>query len=378
MDINPIALNFVDRLNNFECDLEGDPSWVLLFSNGKRKWYYLVISLYNGTYYINSAINGYHGILSIEVSANGAQKGNAWSNKPNQDLYPEEQKIWIETLQFANSYLNEVSKNWYATYLNLTKKFPYKYRKGVLFQNVVWHQVNDIQKVGDQLGKIKLAEFLKIVESQKFRGYDIGKVTNFTAAQYYEYCKIAYKSCGTIKAVSLNGLNGKELYKRFADGRHEGLLEIDDNSPEEFAQWLEGKHPKYYGGGHPWEILRGGNTTHISMRVSKDRYSDKNQFEISLEGSAHNRLAEVIRIFLGLIKAKLPVKLDGLVDIRKRLLGQDLIGIVPEFNSLHRANQTFENKKVFDVMYFADLGKNRKKIINCISWEVLPCLKPKE
>jgi len=34
------------------------------------------------------------------------------------------------------------------------------------------------------------------------------------------------------------------MYAHFADGRHEGLLEIDPDSAEKFADWIDGKHPK--------------------------------------------------------------------------------------------------------------------------------------
>jgi hypothetical protein len=53
-------------------------------------------------------------------------------------------------------------------------------------------------------------------------------------------------------------LSGLEMYKKYADGRHEGLLEIDPNSAQEFSDWIDGKHPRRSTGGHPWEIKRGG------------------------------------------------------------------------------------------------------------------------
>ena len=69
-------------------------------------------------------------------------------------------------------------------------------------------------------------------------------------------------------------LPGIELYKLFADGRHEGLTEIEQDSVEAFRDWMDEKHPKRQRGGHPWEILRDGNTTHILLYVSKIRHWD--------------------------------------------------------------------------------------------------------
>jgi hypothetical protein len=64
-------------------------------------------------------------------------------------------------------------------------------------------------------------------------------------------------------------LPGIELYKLFADGRHEGLTEIEQDSVSEFRDWMDEKHPKRQRGGHSWEILRGGNTTHILYSFGK-------------------------------------------------------------------------------------------------------------
>ncbi len=58
---------------------------------------------------------------------------------------------------------------------------------------------------------------------------------------------------------------------------------------------------------------------------------------------------------------------------RKWLLAQDNIGIIPSYAYLHRANQHFsEDSDVFDVMYYDDLGRFKRRIGPFISWEPLP------
>jgi hypothetical protein len=41
------------------------------------------------------------------------------------------------------------------------------------------------------------------------------------------------------------------------------------NSKKEFEAWVKGDHEKRTHGGQPWEILRGGNTTKISMYLNR-------------------------------------------------------------------------------------------------------------
>ena len=198
-----------------------------------------------------------------------------------------------------------------------------------------------------------------------------------TANDYFEYCKIGYLAC-LEKNESLDAnLSGREMYQRYADGRDEGLLEIDPDSAQEFADWIDHKHPKRERGGHPFEIKRGGNTTHIDLYVSRPHYQNDTSFEITLSGASIGRLKETILMFLAIHKAGLPISISNPEGIRKRILAQDNIGIIEEYNSLHRGWQEFdENEDVRDVMHLSDFGRYKRRLLPFITWEPLPILKP--
>jgi len=90
-------------------------------------------------------------------------------------------------------------------------------------------------------------------------------------------------------------------------------------------------------------------------------------------------MAETIRMFLAIHKASLPISIANPECVRKRLLAQDNIGIIPSYASLHRANQHFsQDEDVFDVMHYDDLGRFKRRITPFITWKPLPILKPKE
>jgi hypothetical protein len=145
------------------------------------------------------------------------------------------------------------------------------------------------------------------------------------------------------------------MYSRYADGRHEGLLDIDPASEQEFADWIDGKHPKRSVGGHPWEIKRGGNTTHIDLTVSRPFSYRQEGFKVELRGESIGRMVETMRMFLAIHEAKLPVSIVNPEGVRKRLLAQDNIGIIPSYASLHRANQHFSAKPPIDTSNAARL-----------------------
>ena len=80
-------------------------------------------------------------------------------------------------------------------------------------------------------------------------------------------------------------------------------------------------------------------------------------------------------MFLAIHEAKLPISIANPEGLRKRLLAQDHIGIVPCYASLHRANQHFgKEQDVFDVMHYDELGRFKRRITPFISWEPLPIL----
>jgi len=84
-------------------------------------------------------------------------------------------------------------------------------------------------------------------------------------------------------------------------------------------------------------------------------------------------------MLLAIHKAGLPITISDPEGMRKRLLGQDNIGIVPHYDTLHRANQRFPKEQdVYNVMHYDDFGRYKRRISPFIRWEPLAILKPGE
>ncbi len=84
-------------------------------------------------------------------------------------------------------------------------------------------------------------------------------------------------------------------------------------------------------------------------------------------------------MLLAIHEAKLPISIVNPEGVRKRLLAQDNIGIIPSYASPHRANQHFsQDEGVFDVMHYDDLGRFKRLITPFVTWEPLPILKPRD
>ena len=115
----------------------------------------------------------------------------------------------------------------------------------------------------------------------------------------------------------------REQYYLHADGRDGGLGEVDPDSPSAFLSWFTDQYD-----GHPWEVVQGGNSTHISLYPQYEGDS----FTFLLVGSSVSRTVETVKFYLALRKAGLPVYIregtilaDWLTDNEKRCAASSFI-----------------------------------------------------
>lgn len=369
---------FIKRLENYQYSIQSrDRIWDLIFPISTSKWFRMHVTNYNGTWYIGN-VDGDYPIIEV---------GSDWAIKVSESMgsfsstrfFKEPIPAWNLVFQSALHWMDKVDKNWISASLHIEKNYPLNKRKGIIPHSLVRAKIDQFFRIDKELGAAKVNKFISIVESGYF--YDSSKqvIHDMSANDYFEYCKIGYVAA-VRKDESIDAsLSARKMYEKYADGRHEGLLDIDPDSKDDFRAWLDGKHPKRTTGGHPWEIKRGGNTTHIDLSVRHPDYFNENGYIVELRGRAITRLAETLKMFLAIHEKGLPISIDDPEGIRKRLLAQDNIGIVPEYDTLHRANQTYDDReKVYDVCYYQDLGRQKRALTPFIVWKPLPLLVPRK
>ncbi len=364
----------IAELEQLDYSIESiDRIWEVIFPHKTARqivYHYMRVTKFKDIFYIG-LIDGK--LCSLEIRMNkSVQATSSFDSLPG---VGNPTKDWHGLISSARNWLKNVKKDWIKANKQIWLSYPLNRRYGIVCNSLVRKSLTDMYRIDQELGKAKTKKMIKLVEQGNVSAYHNPILPSMTAKDYFEYCKIAYIS-GQRKDDHVDeNLSGRQMYERYADGRDEGLLEIAENSTEEFADWIDGKHPKRTRGGHPWEIKRGGNTTHIDLSVSRSRYGEEG-FIVQLCGRSISRLKETICMFLGIHEAGLPITIENPEGIRKRLLGQDNIGIVPCYNSLHRANQHFHAyDSVYDVMYYDDLGRYKNRIKPFITWEPLPLLK---
>ena len=192
-------------------------------------------------------------------------------------------------------------------------------------------------------------------------GYPLEKtkrLPSMTANDFYRFCALGYRAMGYAGTDKPE----KEQYALHADGRDEGLSKLDGDSPEAFARWLK-ERPRT---GHPWEVCRGGNSTHIDCIV----YRDEQGFYLVVAGLAETRTIEAVRFFLALHRAGVPVCIQSAEKLKARLTGEESIGIVPEGVFPAYCHAWFPGEDTIDFMNLPQ--EHQDDLTKYCRWQPLP------
>ncbi len=379
MELTESTYALLRELDNFSPTLSGaDLVWDILFPAESTRWHHLRITKYKDTFYLTH-ISGSGGSLEARLEGGVSALPGAGALSYFDQRRSQSAAVWSTLISSACNLLKLVRKDWIKANKRILEEYPLRDRFGLIPHAIIRASLSNVYRLDTDLGMNGTTAFVRLVEEGYFLKVENTESPTMTAADYFKYCRIAYMA-GKRNDETVNAtLCGREMYALYADGRHEGLLEIDPDSEQEFADWIDGTHPKRTVGGHPWEIKRGGNATHIDLSVSRPSPYRKEGFKVELRAESTGRLAEMLRMFLAIHNAGLPISVAYPEAVRKRLLAQDNIGIVPSYASLHRANQHFRlPDDVFDVMHYDDLGRFKRRATPFITWEPLPILKPAE
>ena len=142
-----------------------------------------------------------------------------------------------------------------------------------------------------------------------------------TASLFYTAC--AYGYAANPQEYDCEGKTPKALYYRYADGRDDDLKDVPEDDPDAFLLWLTERD---HFGAHPWEVMRGGNSTHVSLFV----HYDSDGYCFMLAGDSEIRTVETMKFYTALRKHSIPVYLENADLFITRLNETELVGIVPD------------------------------------------------
>jgi antitoxin component HigA of HigAB toxin-antitoxin module len=236
-----------------------------------------------------------------------------------------------------------IRKNLLVYNLSIEQQLPYEKRTGKILRSTFQDITGDAFIRPD---KDLPPEDINLLEQylEQVPEYDSTPVIpELSAFGFLQYCKICYDANHYFIKEPVP-LTPMEQYMRMADMRHGGLTEIDQDSPEAFREWY---HSGQKAGAHPWEICRGGNSTHISLVVSPGN----NGWILSLAGSSIARVAETVRMAAALVRHGIPFHLRDGKEILAMITAKDFIGIVPDHITPRYCNDLFpREERIIDFM----------------------------
>ena len=241
----------------------------------------------------------------------------------------------------------------------LDKNLSYNKRTGRLNRKKHWDILgSDAVRLDERLGTHRINSLRKLVEFQESSA-DPATMEEILAADFFRFCEVCYDANDYFNDAETD-LSPIEKYRRMADRRDGGLCSIDLNSKSAFHNWY---HKEDSIGAHPWEICRGGNSTHISLMVS----DTNNGWILWLAGSSVVRVEETVRMAVALYKKKIPVNLYQGEAILSMVTGNDFIGIVPENVTPRYCHSLFpEEDKIIDFMNL--WYENNDEVISHAYW----------
>ena len=108
----------------------------------------------------------------------------------------------------------------------------------------------------------------------------------------------------------------------------------------------------------------GGNSTHISLYVEHDDHG----YFLALAGKSWSRSIETILFYNALRKAGVAVYLCDAKGIKDRLLGNDVIGILPEYVVPAYCEGCFPGLEILDFMNLPFEKEYAEAMIPKIRW----------
>jgi|GEM_PF-2526107 len=359
-----------ETIQKFQPTVTGlDQNWTF-YLKSNNNWFHLNAKLYEDVWYFSSTTNSSRSCPypTTERFSFSLTRGLDEEIIHNNYVHAIAPKLTASLKETYQKVVSDPIKH----HAEISATLPPTMRKGLIPRVFVNSLLPEWMPFNEELTPVENHKMQQLCE--KYDGYIHPKMT---AAKYFEYCREAYlanslNTSGTGFFSSRKKL-GLELYHIFADGRDGGLTKLNPKSEEEFANWFD---QKQFAGQHPWEIYRGGNSTHIDLYVQRARRGEDCGWQIVLSAFSSTRLAETCRIALALEAAGLPFELDHKESYLKRLRAEDLVGIIPDGCDLKYGYHDFPREfGVSDTIYFSFFKDSQgrqikpwREIAKAVSW----------
>lgn len=299
-----------------------DTKWECFYLPMKRKGRLMCIPfsivLYQSVYYVS--FHGFSGFGYIAVS-----KGNDKYFDETYLSFIDEAIRFIPLLKETNNKIIE-------------RTFPYDLRRGKIQRKYV----SDHLMPEKEKKEIETA-YRKHLEKKL-------TVNEVSLNDYLNTAAVGYRAVFKKEKVNVSPL---EMYRKWADTRHGGMLEIKDpDSKKEYMEWL---HSGKWAGQHPFEIVFSFFGLGIHLHPP-----DRNQPFFRLSNSNKLLIEEFVRMAVNLVKFNIPFEARSLDEALDYLTGESYVNV---------------NVTSLDSFFYEPSRENRRKYFPHIQWDKIEVVK---
>lgn len=311
--------------------------WGPYFIPRPREWCPSQFILYDGVLYCRLYIQtGSYG-LSWEVKT-GAVEFEGGSSAGG---YHNGEYLWSKALVQIEGRLKSAIKDFSRYNRLVEKKLPLSCRTGKIQRRLTWprnakpplsfRQISRLEKTVDDVKNLPRLEFM-------------------TLSRYLETAAIAYDA----GFRELRAHSPLAKYKKKADGRHGGLLDLPTDDPEAFFKWF---HSSQWAGTHPWEIVFGHPH---GIMISPHYYQEDRSWNYVMWVDSLGWYVSAARMAIALGEHRVPFEFHNHKEVLEALKGIDEVDVGSDLYAVH----------------YDDLKKQRPDAVRMIRWDPIPQMGP--
>ena len=261
--------------------------------------------------------------------------------------------LWLE--EAVNDAIKLVRDNTYNQ--DVKANLPFRNRYGTIDRKTYWEIFREEKEYYyEDISEEEIETFRNYIKDQKDDN-EVGQyLKEMTVNKFLDLCALGYKEN---KFEGTDTLSPREQYIKYSDGRHGGLLDLDEDSPSAFRDW----HKNYIGHEHYYEVCKGH---HVHLDVN---YKENKGYYLVLSGCDIGNSNEVIKFYNALRPLGIAIYLSRKEVLSGRLFGNDRVGILPR-QILHYGDcsSCFPNMNVYDAINLPWNKEDYDKIIPHITW----------
>jgi len=322
-----------------------------------------------------SFCDGYHNCYLFTTGIYSQRYGNyGWNEKENfHEMSKDDKKKCRQAFGKLFSVYKTIKNN-YEEYVELlnAKLVSYKKREGIIPRKTYIelnrklpedHQDTVCAWLDDAGNADMIQKCLKYLKTP------IKHIKEVTTRQFFEACKAYYQANPDwFNADELlkqhPKASARDWYRRFADGRDDGLTNVNQNSHSDYLEWTAERGKFCFNGHHPWEIERGMSVTLDAHLYIKKEIGKGYCFILSFHPF---RVPQLVKGFVRMRELGIPVEINNYENLGKLLKCKDYIGIVEEHGDIIHKGGNRGN--VFDYKHLP--MRNSICFIKKITWKLI-------